>query len=481
MLAAFKKRRPKNVLAVYVEPRRIEVLRAQRHWRSWQINPVERFPLPEGESVHDSLQRLNLCPKGKRSTALILFLPRTYYNFHREYYPLSLQDQLEEVLDFDWPENIFYEHERMLYFNGPSTHATYQSIVPVFSLHREVYEKFYQVLDGESFRSFIVIPSVLAYGSLLPSRSGSSEETFSRHEILGRELDRNHLEIHRFHEGSLVDSLLLSKNRNVLSLFRETLHCLDEEDSEEKVQIQLFCGDGECHETYGKEWMEENLPVKVRPLKDSVLFYWMQHFLKQDEIRTFDAPLYLKPWKVPKVAFPLLVLIGLYSLFAFYQLKENSQILEAAKDLKIQRAQLETQWKPIEQLQTRITQLQENQGPLAKFGQDGYPVLQLITLLSTVTPDDTWLNYLSLKDGKLTLRGESKSAVKYLSELSKVEGFENVQFASPVSSIPNSDKERLVVNIQLNPEKLRKTLSSVALEGKEKPLKTQVLDNDTVS
>jgi len=77
------------------------------------VAPVEQYHLPEGEALYDFLQRLNLRPKGGHATALILFLPRSYYSFGRENYPLALKDRLEESLTFDWQENLFYEGNRL--------------------------------------------------------------------------------------------------------------------------------------------------------------------------------------------------------------------------------------------------------------------------------------------------------------------------------------------------------------------------------
>jgi hypothetical protein len=49
-----------------------------------------------------------------------------------------------------------------------------------------------------------------------------------------------------------------------------------------------------------------------------------------------------------------------------------------------------------------------------------------------------------------------------------VEGFSNVSFASPVSRNPTSDKERFNVRIQLEVDKLRKTLASPGTDGSDK-------------
>jgi len=483
MLKAFSKRRPKHLTAVYVEPGQVEILRAHRHWRSWRIQTPERFTVPQGEGIFDYLQRLNLRPPTKRLSALLLFLPLTHYSFHKEYYPANLQDHLKEVLEFDWQENLFFEPERSLHFFGPFLPGSYQSTVPIFSLQQGVHDKFQQALGGHAYQAFVPVPSSLAYATL-SSKPSSGAPATPPHELLGRMIDPAHLEVHRFYEGALVDSLLVNGDKNGLTLFREALGCLTDEASSGEIPIQLLCSEGECHEGYARQWREAGLPIETRPLSTSVLTQWIQKFLQQDEVRSFESPLRLKPWKMPRVVFPLAAAVGLYAFFAFHQMDKTAALLERSQALKDRRTQLETRWKPIEQLQARIARLEEDHKSLAQFGQNSYPLLDLLDMLSERTPQDTWLNYFSLQDTKLTLRGESKSAIKYLTELSTVEGFEEVKFASPVSRLPKSDRERLVLNVRIDPPKLRGALEqSRSREGAESAdgAATQAPDNKTVS
>lgn len=471
MLKAFVKHRPRQLIAVYVEPRRIEVLRAHRQWRSWQIDGTEDFDLPEGENVYDFLHRLSLKPRGKTGAALILFLPRSFYSFHREHYPTTIQDRLEEALSFDWEENIFHEHERTLHFFGPSVPVDRSISVPIFSLQTDVYERFHQVLNGGAFRTFTVIPSALAYKAFFAS--ALAEEDPLPLEILGRVIDSTHLEIHRFYNGTLIDSMVVGKNPDNLRLFRENLHCMGNGDCQESVHIHLFCTGVECGEAedYGSEWREENLPLKVHSLDDSLLSNWVRYLLEQEQIQTFDEQLVLKPWKTPPVVWVILAIAAIYSAFAFFEVRSLHQLQETSRNVKKEALQLETQWKPIEQLQTRISKFHEDQKTLTQFNQEGYPLLELLNVLSQSTPDDTWLNYLSLRKGQLILRGESKSAIKYLSELSKIDGLTDVRFASPVTKNPASDQERFNVQLQLELDKLQKTFDSLGAEkgDEEKP------------
>lgn len=464
MLKGLVKHRPANLLAVYVEPGQIELLRAHRQWRTWKIDSTERFAIPEGEPVHEFLQRLNLRPRGKRAGALVLFLSRSYYTFHREHYPAALQEQLEEALNFDWQENVFHEQDRTLHFFGPAVLVDSQLSVPIFSIQRDVYDKFYQALGGGVYESFSVIPGALMYKAFVPElRAG--EDAFPI-EIMGRIIDPEHVEMHRFYNGFLLDSTLLGRNWDNLGLFRESLLCLGEGPDREEVRIHLLCADAECNDTesYGREWRNEKLPMDVHPVEESLVHQWVRYILEQDSVRTFETELVLKPWQVPKIAYPVLALVAVFTAFTFYQVYAANRLVEDSKRLQKQVLQLETQWKPIEELQNRIAKFEQDQKTLTQFNQQGYPILEVLSFLTQVTPEDTWLNYLSIKKGQLMLRGESKSAIKYLSELSKVDGLADVRFASPVTKNPSSDMERFNVQVQIESEKMMKTLEALPPE-----------------
>ena len=149
---------------------------------------------------------------------------------------------------------------------------------------------------------------------------------------------------------------------------------------------------------------------------------------------------------------------------ASIMMRSAETMAQTSKRLKVQINQLETRWKPIEQLQTRMTKFREDQKTLSEFNREDYQLLELLSFLTLLTPDDTWLNYLSLRQGQLILRGESKSAIKYLSELSKIEGLSDVKFASPVTRDPGTDQERFNVQLQLDMEKLKKSFESLPPE-----------------
>ena len=460
MLKGIIKYRPSHLNVVYLEPRRIETLRANRRWRTWEIGPAEQFHIPRDESVFDHLQHLNLKPWARKGSALLAIVSSVFYSVHSEHYPLSLKDQLDEAINFDWQENILYENGTTLRFFGPPVALKHHISVPIFSMQTEIYDKLNQALNGQLFHTFAVMPSALSFADFLPPASTDEEET----QTLARSLDEDNLEVHRFYHGAFLDSTVVAKSSPSLRLFAEKLKC--NSDPEYKSDIRLICAPEECRSAVGPDaaWAPHGLPVTVQEVSGPFVTNWLRGLLKQDTVHTFMTEILLKPWEVPRITAPLAVLVLIFVLYGFYQTYSLRGMMQTSNQLKAQINQLDTRWKPIEQLKTRITKFREDQKTLSEFNNTDYQLMGLMSLLTQLTPEDTWLNYLSLRNGQLILRGESKSAIKYLADLSKTEGLTDVKFASPVTRDPGTNEERFNVQLQLDMEKLRKSLEGLPAE-----------------
>ncbi|MHC1745396.1 MAG: PilN domain-containing protein [Syntrophobacteraceae bacterium] len=472
MLVRFVQQRARHLVAAYVESDRVELLWAHRKWRSWEIESSELYPLPEGETVYESLQRLNLRIRNPGKTAFVLFLSLPYYSLHREHYPVALEPQLEHAVAFDWQENLFYDPDQMLSFAGPACRMERHLSVPIFSIRREVAEKFNLALSGTAYQSFSLVPSALYYSvfgdGAVPteSQNGGVLQTF------GRMTNPRQMEVHRYLDGALLESYLVGKTSFSLQMAHENLTCCRVNGDDVPPRIELVESTRHPDDSKRAEAFQEDLPIRVHALDGLMIERWVPRLLQEDVVKTFDAGLVLKPWEIPKVVWPVLAAVLLYGIFALYEVHDFNQAREASTRLKRHIATLESQWKPIEQLQTRIAKFEEDQKTLSQFDLEGYPLLEMLTLLSNVTPEDTYLNYFSIRKGQVILRGESKSAIKFLPELSKIEGFSDVKFASPVTRNPSADSERFNVQLQLDLEKFRKAVAGLPVAHEDEKVDT---------
>jgi hypothetical protein len=459
MAAKGKSKLPRSLVAVSVEPSRIEVVFARRRWRSWQLGSTETIAVPKGESLYDTIQRINLRPRKKQETALVLLLPRLFYAFHCEQYPNALKGQLEDALAYDWPENLFFEHEQTVYFTAPFTVQSDELTVPVFSMQKEVYEKFQQALDAEQFKFFAVVPSALAYQAMLDNGNSTHPDAQTPY-FAGRFLSPEHLEIHRLNNSSLDDSLLLNPGQNTLKLFLDQVQGLSSSQNDEAgpVEVDVFCYENEASGEWDKPWTNAGLPWHVRILERPLVVLWLESFLRLPRLQSFTGALRLKPWTLPKYSWAVVLAVIAYALFGYYQSSQSHSLEKTLKEVHARRVQLERQWKPLEELQGRAESLRGARELLGDIDARGYPVLDLLTVLSQMIPEDTWLRHISVEDGRMRLRGESSSTVKALSEISRMEGIGEMRFTSPIRQDRRGQKELFYVQFQLDSDKLRTSL-----------------------
>jgi Tfp pilus assembly protein PilN len=273
------------------------------------------------------------------------------------------------------------------------------------------------------------------------------------------------MEINKFLGGTLLDSVLLRANGKAPRFFIGGVFPGEKGESagEGAPPVRLVCSRKEAGAEACEAWGSDAVAVAVEPRDDFLVSYWARGLLEEEKIEGFGSEVHLKPWKVSNTVWIVACLLVLYGAFALFKAGERNGLARELNALTRQRVELEARWKPVEELQNRIPKLQEGQKTIENFESENYSVLELLTLLTQATPDDTWVNYFAVKGRELTLRGESPSAIKYLSDLSKIPGFGDVRFGSPVSKNPTSDKERFHIQVQCDVDKLKKGGSAAGI------------------
>jgi general secretion pathway protein L len=76
-------------------------------------------------------------------------------------------------------------------------------------------------------------------------------------------------------------------------------------------------------------------------------------------------------------------------------------------------------------------------------------VIELLRRLTESIPDDSWVSQMSVHDGRVELRGESRAATALIQTLSQDPAFRNAAFKSPVVGIRNTDRERFHIEFDL--------------------------------
>ena len=462
MLKSIIKYRPTNLYAVYVEPLRIEVLQAHRHWRSWEIGVAEQSHVPQGESVFDHLQYLNLKPKGRKGSALLAIVSSVFYSVHSEHYPLSIKDQLDDAINFDWQENIFLEHDRTLHFSGPPVALNQHVSVPIFSIQREIYDKLNQALNGALFHTFAVVPSALSFSALLPLIEDDGGETAR---YWPEAWTMRILKYTASTGGPFWIQRWSVSLPSDLKLFAENLKCLGDEECE--PHIHLVCAPEECNspEDPAAIWAQGGVAGKgagdLRVFRHQLASPPAQtgrhsHFRLRNPVKAMANSAHCRASGGAHFHFrPLWPLSVRTRPKAWFR---------PASASKFRSISSKPGGNPSRRLQTRITKFQEDQKTLSEFNREDYQLLELLSFLTQLTPEDTWLNYLSLRQGQLILRGESKSAIKYLAGTVENRGAYRRQIRFSGNPGPGTDQERFNVQLQLDMEKLKKSFEALPPE-----------------
>lgn len=79
-------------------------------------------------------------------------------------------------------------------------------------------------------------------------------------------------------------------------------------------------------------------------------------------------------------------------------------------------------------------------------------VTAVLADLTRLFPDDTWLFELHIDDDQIRARGYTPSASSVLELVERGSAFRNARFASPVTRVPNFDRDRFDLTFELVPE-----------------------------
>ena len=85
----------------------------------------------------------------------------------------------------------------------------------------------------------------------------------------------------------------------------------------------------------------------------------------------------------------------------------------------------------------------------ASLNKKNSKVIVLLNELTTIIPDDTSLNRLSIEDGVLRMQGVSVSASRLVSALDSKQSFKNVRFVAPVTQSGVSGNENFTIEMNL--------------------------------
>lgn len=453
----FSFRRPPNCfLAVRLESYRLQHLRAERKGGKWILSGVESTSVPDGGSPFDAL--IHVCsrrPRGSR-TGLLLFLPLEYYTLHCAHYPVSLRDELEQVLEYDRGENVFLDEERCATLCGDPADDGAMLAVPIYAMLNETLDKARQAVLAHGFSAWTVIPDGLGLcGAGILNGSG---ECF--HIALPDGKGVEEVELFRLHSGVPVEAARMALS----SAVKHVEPRLATSEGKGRSILGIITEDGDEQPS-----LAEFHQVQRVPLSEPLLATWTRGQLGSGRIRGFGDEVDVRPFRIPKDVLVCLVLLAAFLAAGFFHASTSEGLRQRNAHHESARKRLEAMVEPLLEMQERMVRLQDAENVEKKHAQRGFSTVALLRMLTDLTPDDTWVSVLKARDDQnvVTLQGESSSTVKYMTILSAVRGFAKVDLISPVRTSPGRNKEIFSIKILVEPATLNDLLSLSYGQDKE--------------
>ena len=154
---------------------------------------------------------------------------------------------------------------------------------------------------------------------------------------------------------------------------------------------------------------------------------------------------------------PQLIHYGLISLCCLLLLSVIAMPIwfeyQTVERLRLKATSLEKDAKKVKVMQSSIDAVIDETNLLIKEKNATPGVLLMLTTLSTLIKDDTWLSYAQYSDGHLQIQGESTTASTLIALLEESELFVNARFASPVTQDSISKLERFQITVDVAKEK----------------------------
>lgn len=139
----------------------------------------------------------------------------------------------------------------------------------------------------------------------------------------------------------------------------------------------------------------------------------------------------------------LVIVILFIAFIALYQRYQRAEQLSG--DIEAPRAEA----MQAKSIRDELATLKASRAFLLNSKISAPSMLVLLKTLTEIIPDNTWLVRLTINEGLVTLQGESSDASALISLIEDAPAFRNVQFSSPVTINPRTQKERFSITASL--------------------------------
>lgn len=423
----------RRVVVLYIFGDKAWIGTAKRSGAFWSMDRWKEVFFQGHESPGSIGEEVAEFVKGDRR-ALIVVISREFYNSIRAIYPAGLIDHIQRVIEYERQEHTLHKgsDDLMIYKNSrPIVSDQADSILAhILWAEKSSYERFLQLFPMNSFSSWTVLPDSLfveAFAQGVGLREGwvvipCGSDLFGAYHV---------------GEGLITESALIGSDGSLSrSLFLRKIST-----AQKVICVSEGCVKAKADVVDPREFFETAL----------------RGLLTRTRLFGFEGTVRLGLPRIPRSLLPLAVLLMIVVGSGFLMDYRLGMAEKKLDHLLKERQNLENQWKPLEADLKAIERLSEERNTLERIMKQNIPVRGLFAKLSEITPDNTWLMYFDLSGGNtVMLRGESGSALEYVSILSKVPGFKDVGFAAPVRKDDRTGKETFDIRFVVDWDEFRK-------------------------
>lgn len=144
-----------------------------------------------------------------------------------------------------------------------------------------------------------------------------------------------------------------------------------------------------------------------------------------------------------------LLVIGLFVALLATPLWQQRQI---AIEMQQRAEQAKAQAMQVTAMREKVDQGLELLNRVPQRRKELPAAVEVLKDLTDMLPDDTWVQQLELKGGKLELRGVSRQATSLIQTLENAPGFEHVGFRSPVLQAQGEERFHLAADLMVSGE-----------------------------
>lgn len=404
----------------------------------------------EGEMLQESLRGIEIMTGLRSISHLVIILSRSYYEFQKGVYPAGVEANLENILEYDRDDHVAQENGGVVSFYGEPAHIEDRIHVPFYSIGEEFLNSIKTALEADQYRSFSLLPESVLMGRNFLDSVGIEDGQGSLH--LARMSAGGGLDVHHLYDSRVIESFSIKPGGAKTAIFARKL-ALEDEERDRKVHV--LQNSRECILWDQVRGDFPGLDLEAHNLERPLMHYYLENIASLETVEGFTGQARIMPRKIPAVAYAALALVVAYAALVGFRFETLDDTTAEVARLQARAEALEREWTPLKLAAQGLEESRRLVKIVNEYQSESVSLLDLLLLLTRATPGNTWINLVQIEGSRLTIQGESDSAMSYQALLSDVKSFREVQFASSIRTNQATGKDRFMITATIDPHAVK--------------------------